>query len=88
MQVFIRGPGNCTVVLNVDRRDTVLMLKQMMWARTCIPVERMWMECGGRILHDEATLEESRVVEESTVWCHLRVGGEGCEICSRNRRGI
>ena len=86
MQVFVRGPGNSTVVLDIAAEETILTLKRILWARTRIPVEQQWIECGGRILRDEATLAESGVVEETTVWCHLRVSGEGCRICSRNRR--
>jgi len=86
MQIFVRGPGNSTVVLDISAEETVLALKRLMWAQTRIPVERQWLECGGRILHDEVTLGRSGVGEEATIWCHLRIGGEGCQICSRNHR--
>ena len=85
MQVFVRGPGNSTVVLNVEPGETVMDLKRLLWARTRIPVERQWLECGGRILRNEAALAESGIIEEATVWCHLRIGGS-CSLCNQNRR--
>ena len=85
MQVFVRGPGNSTILLDIGAEETVLALKRLMWAQTRIPVERQWLECGGRLLRDEATLVESGVVAEATVWCHLRVGGS-CPVCDQNRR--
>lgn len=74
MQVFIRGPGNSTLVMDVRPHDTVLALKQLLWARLRIPVENMWLDSGGRVLHDQLTLRESRIQSEHTLWCHIRVG--------------
>jgi hypothetical protein len=74
MQVFVRGPGNTTLVVDVSAHDTVLALKQLLWARLRIPVENMWLDSGGRVLHDQLTLRESGVYPEHTVWCHIRAG--------------
>ena len=87
MQIFVRGPGNSTIVLTVRREETVRTLKHLLWARLRIPVERMWIESAGRILHDQMVLGEVGVEEEATVWCHLRTGGV-CEICTQNRRSL
>ncbi len=85
MQVFVRGPGNNTTVIDIGAQETVLTLKRLLWARLGIPVERVWMESGGRVLHDQLTMNESRIGAESTVWCHVRVGGGPCFVCRENR---
>ena len=47
MQVFVRGPGNATTVVEIGREETVHMLKLLLWVRLQIPLERMWLESGG-----------------------------------------
>jgi len=88
MQVFVRGPGNSTILVEVSPNETVLMLKRLVWARLRIPVEAMWMESGGRVLHDQLRLWESGIRAETTVWCHVRAGGQACLSCLQNRRGV
>lgn len=88
MQVFVRGPGNSTIVLFVRQNNTVRLLKQLVWVRLRIPVEAQWMESGGRLLHDQMRLNEYGITEESTIWCHLRAGGGVCLMCNQNRQGV
>ena len=90
MQVFVRGPGNTTTVVEIDREETAHMLKLLLWIRLRIPVERMWLESGGRGLQDERTLAFYDVGQESMVWCHVRAGGGDCPVCSgsQNHHGI
>lgn len=88
MQVFIRGPGNSTLVLTVRQNDTVRLLKQLVWVQLRIPVETQWMESGGRLLNDQMRLCEYGIMEESTIWCHLRIGGGFCIVCNQNRQGV
>ena len=83
MQVFVRGPGNNTSVVDIGSGETVLTLKRLLWVRLGVPVESVWMESGGRILHDQLTMTECRIVSESTIWCHVRVGGGPCRICEQ-----
>ena len=81
MQIFVRGPGNATSVIDMLPTETVLTLKQLLWARLRVPVESMWMESNGRILQDHQTLVAAGVGLESTVWCHIRAGGGRCHVC-------
>jgi len=83
MQIFVRGPGNYTSVVDIGGGETVLTLKRLLWVRLGIPVENVWMESGGRMLHDQQTMGECRIMPESTIWCHVRVGGGPCLICER-----
>ncbi len=85
MQVFVRGPGDTTTVVEIGRGETVHMLKLLLWVRLRIPVERMWLECGGRSLQDERTLAFYEIAQESIIWCHVRAGGGDCPVCRENR---
>ena len=85
MQVFVRGPGDTATVVEIDGEETVHTLKLLLWIRLRIPVERMWLESGGRSLQDERTLAFYEIAQESMIWCHVRAGGGDCQVCRENR---
>ncbi len=85
MQLFVRGPGNATTMVEMDAGESVRMLKLLLWVRLRIPVERMWLESGGRSLQDERTLGFYGLGAEAIIWCHIRAGGGDCPVCRENR---
>ncbi len=85
MQIFVRGPGNETTLIEIGAGETVRFLKLLLWIRLRIPVERMWLESGGRSLQDERALAFYGINQETMIWCHVRAGGGDCEICRENQ---
>jgi hypothetical protein len=84
MQLFVRGPGNATTVVEIGAEENVRVLKLLLWARMRIPVERMWLESGGRHLRDEMSMAYYGLGQESMIWCHIRAGGGDCPVCREN----
>ena len=75
MQIFVRTLSGKTITLQVDRRDTIANIKQMIHYRTEIPPEAQRLVFSSKELHDERTLEEYNITREATLQLALRLLG-------------
>ena len=84
MQIFVRSPRGTTLTFDVEPIDTGMDLKLQIFERIGVLPHLLWLSAGAHILEDWHQLCDRGVERESTINCHLRIGGAPCEICMQN----
>jgi hypothetical protein len=70
MQIFLRGKA--TYVVNVEKTDTVLHIKKLIFEKEQIPAPFLLLQWNTRCLEDAMTLEHYNIERDSTIYFRVR----------------
>ncbi len=70
MQIFLRGKE--TYVVDVEKTDTVLHIKNLIHAKEGIPPRFLLLTAGTRCLDDDMTLGDYNIEREYTIYFRVR----------------
>lgn len=69
MQIFLRGKA--TYVVDVEKTDTILHIKNLIYEKEKIPPRFLLLTAGTHCLDDDKTLADHNIDSEDTI--HFRV---------------
>lgn len=70
MQIFLRGKS--TYVVDVESTDTILHIKELIFAKEGIPARFLILNAGTRCLEEDKTLADYRIGREDTIYFRVR----------------
>ena len=70
MQLFLRGKD--TYVVDVEKTDTILHIKKLIFAKERIPAHFLLLTAGTRCLDDDKTLADYGIGSEDTIYFRVR----------------
>jgi len=70
MQIFLRG--KMTYVINVEKTDTILHIKKLIFEKEQIPAPFLFLQWNTRCLEDAMTLEHYNIGLDSTIYFRVR----------------
>jgi hypothetical protein len=70
MQIFLRGKA--TYVIDVEKTDTILHIKKLIFEKEQIPAPFLILQCNTRCLEDAMTLEHYNIDRDSTIYFRVR----------------
>ena len=73
MQIFCKTVRGETTILEVEPTDTILRLKDMLYAKDGVPSAYQRLIFGGKHLNDSLTIADYRILKESTIEMTLKL---------------
>lgn len=70
MQIFLRGKN--TYVVDVEKTDTILHIKSLIYAKEKIPSRFLLLTAGTKCLDDDKTLGDYEIGSECTIYFRVR----------------
>lgn len=70
MQIFLRG--KTTYVVDVEKTDTILHIKKLIFTKEGIPVRFLLLTAGTRCLEEDKTLADYGIGREETIYFRVR----------------
>jgi hypothetical protein len=70
MQIFLRGKA--TYVVDVEKTDTILHIKKLIFEKEQIPARFLLLTAGTRCLEDDKTLADYNIDSEATIYFRVR----------------
>ena len=68
MKVFVKLPSDITVIVQCDKRDSVLRIKEKICDKTGIPSSQQRLVLDGEYLKDDRTAGDYHIEKESTLY--------------------
>jgi len=70
MQLFLRG--RATYVVDVEKTDTILHIKKLIFDKEGIPARFLLLTAGTRYLEEDKTLADYDISSEATIYFRVR----------------
>lgn len=70
MQIFLRGKS--TYVVDVEKTDTILHIKELIFTKEGIPAYFLILNAGTRCLEEDKTLADYGIGSEDTIYFRVR----------------
>jgi|LauGreDrversion2_6_1035139.scaffolds.fasta_scaffold198318_2 hypothetical protein len=70
MQIFLRGKA--TYVVDVEKTDTILHIKKLIFEKESIPAHFLLLTAGTRCLEEDKTLADYDISSEATIYFRVR----------------
>lgn len=70
MQIFLRGRS--TYAIDVEKTDTILHIKKLIFDKEQIPARFLLLTAGTRCLDDDKTLADYDIGRETTIYFRVR----------------
>jgi hypothetical protein len=74
MQIFVKESR--TYVINVEKNDTIISVKEKIQDLDAIPVKFLSLVYVGYVLDDDRTLADYRIEKDATITYRARLGPE------------
>jgi len=71
-QIFVKTLSNVTIILNVELNITIKELKEKIYDRDGTPAHKIYLLSSGRYLEDNKTLNDYNIIDESTIYVHIK----------------
>ena len=75
MQIFVKDVNGKTLTLDVDKKDTIISIKNKIKDKIDIPTQEQKITYGGKHLDDDKTLEYYDITEEATIQMSMSLKG-------------